>query len=80
MSVESREGKTIRGEFDHGHAYTPGLLIRARVLDQKKKGLFLVEPEGQFDNPAAIDKQVKDFFRKMPKILMDSSTLPTKRC
>ncbi len=67
MAVESREGKTIRGEFDHGHAYTPGLLIRARVLDQKKKGLFLVEPEGQFDNPITIDKQVKDFFRKMPK-------------
>ncbi|MBL8995408.1 MAG: adenosine deaminase, partial [Spirochaetia bacterium] len=68
MTVESvGTGKTIRGEFEHGRTYTPGAKICAKVLDEKKKGLFLVEPEGGFDDPEAIDKQVKDFFRKIPK-------------
>lgn len=68
ISVESTgSGKTLRGEFEHGQAYTPGVKILARVLDEKKKGLFLVEPEGAFDDPDAIDKQVKEFFRKIPK-------------
>jgi len=59
--------KPVSWFFYASKPYTPGAVILGRLLEEKRRGLYRAEPSKEFADPEALDRQVRSFFRAIPK-------------